>query len=54
MQKVLVVVNPFAGYEKGERITDEGKIEEILEGEHAHDVVQSWHDLAAEANPAVH
>jgi hypothetical protein len=54
MARVLVVVNPFGGREKGERITDEEDIKKILEGEHAHHVVQSVHDLSNEPSQAVH
>jgi hypothetical protein len=45
--KVLVVINPFGGHEKGARITDPEQITKILDGEHAHHVVQSDHDLPA-------
>ena len=36
----LVVVQPFAGYERGDRVTDQVKVEEILSSEHEHNVVR--------------
>jgi hypothetical protein len=50
MARVLVVHNPFGGFEKGHRITDPAAIEEILAGEHAYHVVPSDHDIKAEEN----
>lgn len=32
----LVVVLPFGDYQRGDRITDAGKVAEILAGENAH------------------
>lgn len=32
---VLVVVHPFGDYQRGDRITDPAKIEEVLAGENA-------------------
>ena len=46
---VLVVINPFGGFENGHRITDPNEIEAVLAGEHAHDVVQSDHKIEASA-----
>jgi hypothetical protein len=43
--RVLVVINPFGGHDKGARITDPAEVARILEGEHAHHVVQSDHDI---------
>ncbi|WP_020472364.1 hypothetical protein [Zavarzinella formosa] len=43
MTRVLVVTNPFAGHDRGARITDPDEIEAILAGEHAHHVVPSDH-----------
>ena len=43
MAKVLVVINPFQGYAKGDRIASPSQITEILAGEHAHHVVQAEH-----------
>lgn len=42
--RVLVVINPFGGHQKGEVISDPEAIQGILAGEHAHDVVQSDHE----------
>lgn len=36
--KALVVKSPFCGYERGTKITDPQRIEEILAGEHAQHV----------------
>lgn len=36
--KALVVKNPFGGYERGSKITDPQRIEEILAGEQAQNV----------------
>lgn len=43
MTRVLVVTNPFAGRDKGHRITDPDEIAKVLAGEHAHHVVQADH-----------
>jgi hypothetical protein len=43
MAKVLVVMNPFGGHSKGDRITDPSEIEKVLAGEQAHHVLQSDH-----------
>lgn len=45
MARVLVVTNPFQEYGIGDRITDPKQIQTILDGEHAHHVVQADHDL---------
>lgn len=37
--RVLVVTNPFGGFEKGQHIKDPAKIAEVLAGECAHSVV---------------
>ena len=41
--QVLVVINPFGGHAKGDRIADRGEIASILDGEHARDVVLADH-----------
>jgi hypothetical protein len=43
MARVLVVVNPFGGLGKGDRITDPEEIKKVLAGEQAHHVIQSDH-----------
>lgn len=48
MARVLVVINPFGGHDRGDRITDAKEIEKLLAGEHAHHVVQADHDLPQE------
>ncbi len=40
MEMHLVVVRPFAGLARGAAITDAARIAEILQSEHAHDVVR--------------
>lgn len=32
---ILVVIQPFGDYQRGDRITDQAKIAEIMEGENA-------------------
>ncbi len=39
--KSLIIVSPFGGFAKGERIVDPDQVEEILAGENAHHVVAS-------------
>ena len=39
MTKTLVVINPFAGKQLGEPITDPAEILTVLSGENAHDVI---------------
>ena len=36
----LVVVKPFAGFARGDLVTDPARVAEILKGEHAHAVVR--------------
>jgi hypothetical protein len=43
MAKVLVVINPFGGHDKGARITDPEEIQKVLAGEQANHVIQSDH-----------
>lgn len=43
MARVLVVINPFGGHDRGHRITDDAEIEKILASEQAHHVVQTDH-----------
>jgi hypothetical protein len=50
MARVLVVINPFGGHEKGARITDSGEIAKILKSEHAHHVIQSDHSIHTDAD----
>ncbi|MEX3933274.1 hypothetical protein AB4Y32_15975 [Paraburkholderia phymatum] len=40
MKFVLVVIEPFGGYAKGEEITDADKVAEILAGENQHHVIK--------------
>ena len=40
MKSALIVVRPFGVHVVGDVITDAGKAEELLAGEHAHDVVR--------------
>lgn len=47
--KVLVVKSPFAGYERGQTITDPQAVAEILAGEHAQHVTPT----EAEDPPAI-
>ena len=43
MARVLVVINPFGGRDKGDRITDADEIAKVLKSEHLHHVVQADH-----------
>lgn len=36
----LTVTNPFSGYQKGQRITDEAEVKKILESNNAANVVK--------------
>lgn len=49
MAKVLVVIQPFGGRDRGQHITDAEEMEKILSGEHAHHVVQADHELPEDA-----
>lgn len=40
MEFHLIVREPFGGYAKGEKITDQSKVAEILSGENEHHVVK--------------
>ncbi len=40
MKSALIVVRPFETYAVGDVITDTNTAEELLAGEHAHDVVR--------------
>jgi hypothetical protein len=40
MEFHLTVVEPFAGYQKGDEIADQEKVAEILAGENQHHVVK--------------
>jgi hypothetical protein len=40
MELHLVVVKPFSGFARGDAVTDEGRIAEILRGEQAAHVVR--------------
>ncbi|MBV8524326.1 MAG: hypothetical protein JOY71_19725 [Acetobacteraceae bacterium] len=48
MQTHLVVVRPFSGFARGDLITDPSRIAEILQSEHALNVVR----VLAQSNPA--
>ena len=37
----LTVINPFGSYNRGDKITDEDEVAEILESENARDVVKT-------------
>ncbi len=40
MEMHLVVVRPFAGFARGDAVTDASRIAEILKSEHARNVVR--------------
>lgn len=40
MEFHLIVREPFGGYAKGEKITDQSKVAEILAGENEHHVLK--------------
>ncbi|WP_169449802.1 hypothetical protein [Paludibacterium yongneupense] len=45
---ILVVIHPFADFQRGHQITDPGEIAEVLAGECAHHV----HKTPVEGSPA--
>lgn len=36
--KTLIVIHPFADYQRGDKITDAAEIAQVLDGENAHHV----------------
>lgn len=40
MEMHLVVVRPFGGFTRGDTVSDDSRISEILQSEHARDVVR--------------